>query len=119
VFLGVAGSGGGGAGLVDFVIFFRAILLRPHRWPTLCVPYLFRYRQSMEHAAESMRHGAQPFSQTHNLIAEILPDIRPCEMQAIYFQAMEDGPQTLLAPIEAEFARRGLSPYATYSTDYL
>ncbi len=40
-------------------------------------------------------------------------------MQTIYFQAMEDGPQTLLAPIEAEFARRGLSPYATYSTDYL
>jgi len=85
----------------------------------LGVHYLFRYRPSMEHAAESMRHGAQPFSQTHNLIAEILPDIRPCEMQTIYFQAMEDGPQTLLAPIEAEFARRGLSPYATYSTDYL
>jgi len=25
---------------------------------------------------------------------------------------------SLLASIEAEFARRGLSPYATYSTDY-
>lgn len=80
---------------------------------------MFRYSIGMEHAPESMRNGAQPFSQTHNLIAEILPDIRPCEMQTIYFQAMEDGPQTLLAPIEAEFARRGLSPYATYSTDYL
>ncbi len=73
----------------------------------------------MEHAPESMRYGAQPFSQTHNLIAEILPDIRPCEMQSIYFQAIEDGPESLLVPIEAEFARRGLSPYATYSTDYV
>jgi hypothetical protein len=73
----------------------------------------------MEHALKSMRNGAQPFSQTHNLISEILPDIRPCEMQTIYFQAMEDGSETLLAPIEAEFAGRGLSPYATYSTDYI
>lgn len=73
----------------------------------------------MEHAPESMRSGAHPYSQTHNLIVEILPDIRPCEMQAIYFQAIEDGPETLLAPIEAEFARRGLSVYATYSTDYV
>ena len=85
----------------------------------LCVLCLFRYGFGMDHAPESMHHGAHPFSQTHNLIAEILPDIRPCEMQTIYFQAMEDGPQTLLAPIEAEFARRGLSPYATYSTDYI
>jgi hypothetical protein len=83
-----------------------------------CVPHLFRYHRRMEHAPESMRNGAQPFSQTHHLIAEILPDIRPCEMQTIYFQAIEDGPESLLAPIEAEFARRGLSPYATYSTDY-
>lgn len=66
-----------------------------------------------------MRSGAQPYSQTHNLILEILPDIRPCEMQSIYFQAIEDGPESLLAPIEAEFARRGLSVYATYSTDYV
>ena len=73
----------------------------------------------MEHAIESPRDGAQPFSQTHNLIAEILPELRPCEMQTIFFQCHEDGPDTLLAPIEAEFARRGLSPYATYSTDYL
>jgi len=84
-----------------------------------CVPHLFRYDQRMEHAPESMRNGAQSFSQTHILIAEILPDLRPCEMQTIYFQAMEDGPESLLAPIEAEFARRGLSPYATYSTDYI
>lgn len=54
-----------------------------------------------------MRNGAQPFRQTHNLIAEILPDIRPCEMQTICFQAIEDGPESLLATIEAEFARRG------------
>jgi hypothetical protein len=80
---------------------------------------MFRYHPGMEHAPESMRNDAQPFSQTHNLIAETLPDIRPCEMQTIYFQAMEDGPDTLPAPIEAEFARRGLSPYATYSTDYV
>lgn len=119
MFLGVAGSGGGGVGLVDFVIFFRVICCAATAAPALGVPHLFRYRPGMEHAPESMRQGAQFFSQTHNLIAEILPDIRPCEMQTIYFQAMEDGPQTLLAPIEAEFARRGLSPYATYSTDYL
>ncbi|MES3048077.1 hypothetical protein [Sphingomonas faeni] len=50
---------------------------------------------------------------------EILPELRPCEMQTIYFQSIEDGPETLLAPIEAEFAKRGLSVYATYSTDYL
>ncbi len=80
---------------------------------------MFRYDWRMENAPESMRNGAQPFSQTHILIAEILPDIRPCEMQTIYFQAMEDGPESLLAPIEAEFARRGLSPYATYTTDYI
>jgi hypothetical protein len=73
----------------------------------------------MEHAPESMRNGAQLFSQTHHLIVEILPDIRPCEMQTIYLQAMEDGPEPLLVPIEAEFACRGLSPYATYSTDYI
>jgi hypothetical protein len=73
----------------------------------------------MEHAPESMRDGAQPFSQTHNLIVEILPELRPCEMQTIYFQSIEDGPETLLAPIEAEFAKRGLSVYATYSTDYV
>ena len=73
----------------------------------------------MEHAPESMRDGATSFSQTHNLIVEILPQLRPCEIQNIYFQSMEDGPESLLAPIEAEFAKRGLSPYATFSTDYL
>lgn len=45
----------------------------------------------MENATESMRDGAQPFSQTHNLIAEILPELRPCEMQTIFFQCFEDG----------------------------
>lgn len=73
----------------------------------------------MEHAPESNRDGATPLSQTHNLIAEILPELRPCEMQTIYFQTIEDGPESLLAPIEAEFAKRGLSPYSTFSTDYL
>jgi len=38
-------------------------------------------------------------------------------MQNIFFQCFEDGPETLLAPIEAEFARRGLSPYGKFSTD--
>lgn len=119
MFPGVTSSGDSGAGLIGFVIFFRVFFCaRPAR-PLLFVPYLFRYSFRMKHAPESTRRGAQAFSQTHNLIAEILPDIRPCEMQTIYFQAMEDGPETLLAPIEAEFARRGLSPYATYSTDYL
>jgi hypothetical protein len=73
----------------------------------------------MEHAPESMRNGAEPLTQTHILIAEILPQIRPCEMQTVFFQCIEDGPETLLPVIEAEFARRGLSPYSTYSTDYL
>jgi hypothetical protein len=66
----------------------------------------------MENAPESMRNGAGPLSQTHHLIAEILPELRPSEMQTVYFQCMEDGPESLLAPIEAEFARRGLSPHA-------
>lgn len=73
----------------------------------------------MEHAPDSKHSSEMSTSQTHNLIVEILPEIRPCEMQTIYFQTIEDGPESLLAPIEAEFARRGLSPYATYSTDYL
>lgn len=68
---------------------------------------MFRYGRRIEHAPELMRNGAQPFSQTHNLIAEILPNIRPCELQTIYFQAIKDGPESLLATIEAEFARRG------------
>jgi hypothetical protein len=66
----------------------------------------------MNYAPESMRNGAKPLSQTHHLIAEILPELRPAEMQTVYFQCMEDGPESLLAPIEAEFARRGLSPHA-------
>jgi len=66
----------------------------------------------MELAPESMCNGAEPLSQTHHLIAEILPELRPAEMQTVYFQCMEDGPESLLAPIEAEFAKRGLSPHA-------
>ena len=65
----------------------------------------------MENVPESMRNGAEPLSQTHHLIAEILHELRPAEMQTVYFQCMEDGPASLLAPIEAEFAKRGLSPY--------
>jgi hypothetical protein len=53
---------------------------------------MFRYDPGMEHASESMRDGAQPFSQTHTLIAEILPELRPCGMQNIFFQCFEDGP---------------------------
>ncbi len=45
---------------------------------------MFRYDPGMEHALESMRDGAQPLSQTHTLIAEILPELRPCEMQTIF-----------------------------------
>jgi len=64
----------------------------------------------MENVPESLRSGAEPLSQTHHLIAEILPELQPAEMQTVYFQCMEDGPESLLAPIEAEFAKRGLSP---------
>jgi len=67
----------------------------------------------MAHAPDSMRNGAEPLSQTHHLIAEILPGLRPAEMQTVYFQCIEDGPESLLAPIEAEFAKRGLSHHAT------
>jgi hypothetical protein len=67
----------------------------------------------MKHAPESMRSGAEPLSQTHVLIAEILPELRPSDMQTVYFQCIEDGPESLLAPIEAEFVKRGLSPFAT------
>ena len=66
----------------------------------------------MKNALKSMREGAEPLSQTHHLIAEILPELRPAEMQTVYFQCIEDGPDSLLAPIEAEFAKRGLSPHA-------
>ena len=66
----------------------------------------------MEQAPESLRNGAEPLSQMHLLIAEILPELRPAEMQTVYFQCIEDGPESLLAPIEAEFAKRGLSPHA-------
>lgn len=62
----------------------------------------------MAHAFESMRNDAELLVQTHHLIAEILPELRPTETQIVYFQCMEDGPESLLAPIEEEFARRGL-----------
>lgn len=40
-FLGVEGSSGGGAGLVDFQIFFRVILLRRRQEPCAwCSPYV-------------------------------------------------------------------------------
>ena len=70
----------------------------------------------MEHALDPMRDGAEPLSQTHHLIAEILPELRNCEIQTIYFQCMEDGPESLLAPIEAEFGKRGVPPYGTFTT---
>lgn len=68
----------------------------------------------MEHAPESSRDGATPLSQTHHLIAEILPDLPVAQMQTVFFQCIEDGPESLLVPIEAEFAKRGLSPYGQY-----
>ncbi|KQN00169.1 hypothetical protein ASE82_17600 [Sphingomonas sp. Leaf230] len=73
----------------------------------------------MEHATKSSRNGSMSANQTHDLIVEMLPDLPPAEMQTIFFQTIEHGPESLLVPIEAEFARRGLSPYATYSTDSL
>lgn len=66
----------------------------------------------MKKAFGSTRSGAESLPQTHHLIAEILAKLRPAEMQAAYFWCMEDGPESLLAPIEAEFAKRGLSPRA-------
>jgi hypothetical protein len=42
--------------------------------------------------------------QTHHLLIRNLPELRAAEMhQTVYFQCMEDGPESLLAPIEAEF----------------
>jgi hypothetical protein len=37
-------------------------------------------------------------------------ELRTAEIQAVYFEC--DGPENLLAPVEAEFAKRGLSPHA-------
>jgi hypothetical protein len=90
---------------------------RPHADPALtrlqpCSPFVL-----MEHAPESMRNGAEPLSQTRQLIAEILPELRPSDMQTVYFQCIEDGPESLLAPIEAEFAKRGLSTFAMVLID--
>jgi hypothetical protein len=87
--------------------------------PLAFVLFLFHILR-MEHVTESPRDdGAMSPSQTHTLIAEILPDLEPSVMQTVFFQCIEDGPETLLPVIEAEFAKRGLSPYATYSTDYI
>lgn len=66
----------------------------------------------MDHAPEPMRNGAEALFQTCHLIAKILPELRPVEMQTVYFQCMEDCSEILLAPIEAQFAKRGLSPNA-------
>ncbi len=117
MFPGVAGLTAAGWA-AHRVTFFRVILWRPRSWTALGVLFLFRYNVGMEHAPESMRRGVQPLSQTHILNAE-MPDIRPCEMQTIYFQTIADRPESLLALVEAEFARRGLLPYATYSTDFV
>lgn len=67
----------------------------------------------MEHAPVSMRNDAEQLSETHPLIAEILPELQRDEMQTAYFQCMQDVPGSLLGPIEAEFAKRDLSPHAT------
>jgi hypothetical protein len=40
----------------------------------------------MEHAPKSLRKGAEPLFQTHHLIAEILPELQPAEMQTVYFR---------------------------------
>ena len=74
----------------------------------------FRYDPCMKHAPESIRDGAQPFSQTYNLIAEILPELRPREKQTILCQCFEDGPETLLAPMRQ--ISRGLGSYPTASS---
>lgn len=52
----------------------------------------------MKNAPESMREGAEPLSQTHHLIAEILLELRPAEMQTVYFQCIEDGPKACWRP---------------------
>lgn len=38
-------------------------------------------------------------------------ELRTAEIQAVYFECV-NGPENLLAPVEAEFAKRGLSPHA-------
>ena len=39
----------------------------------------------------------------------------PGELQAIYFEVTERGPLSLIEPMEAEFERRGLDRYASYT----
>jgi hypothetical protein len=58
------------------------------------------------------RSGAELLYKTHHLIAEIFSELRPSKMQTVHFQCMDDGLKRLLAPIEAEFAKRGSSPHA-------
>jgi hypothetical protein len=79
---------------------------------------LFRYVDGTEHSPESMRKGAEPPSQTHTLIAKILPQIGAHELQTVFFQCTKDGPETLLVPIETEFSPRGISPYAPCPTEF-
>jgi hypothetical protein len=52
----------------------------------------------MKNAPESMREGAEPLSQTHHLIAEILPELRPAEMQTVYFNASRTVPKACWRP---------------------
>lgn len=63
-----------------------------------------------------MCNGAEPRFRTHHRIAAIPPEFRNCEMQTIYFRCIEDGPEHPLAPIEAKFGKREISPYGTFNT---
>jgi hypothetical protein len=47
----------------------------------------------MEHATVSMRNDAEHLSETHPLIAEILPELQRAEMQTAYFQSCRTFPE--------------------------
>jgi hypothetical protein len=47
----------------------------------------------------------------HATLLGQLPGFEAETLRTIFQQIVEDGPQSLVEPIEAEFAKRGLDPY--------
>lgn len=50
-------------------------------------------------------------SETHERIMSVVKSIPAPELQTIMFQSIEDCPESLIEPIEAELRARGFDPY--------
>ncbi len=50
----------------------------------------------------------------HHHVMGMITDVSPSTLQAIFFECIERGPESLLVPIETEFSRRGLNAYGEY-----